>query len=463
LLFFSVSDFQIFGLVRASTAAVVVLNPCLRLHCSGLKSDMTNLHRAGCWQLCAAAAALLLVSVAATAPPRTFPPNPAPRACPCADASLCRPVVGPPRREVFAFQAIPQNWRAYDWSRVTTVALYSGLNDDNAAMLCYAHSVGVRVVHMTAWTWQFMPLENLANKTIRDLWVAYTVAQVVGSHLDGVNVDIEQPAKAGGAVATGIALLMEELAVALRPRIEGGGQISFDAASQVAGTGRGYPYARIAAACDFLVIMDYDLCCAQNGTATAAEQRCAAGPNAPADTALAGVAQFLAVHDVPFAFVLAVSWDGFSYRCNAGTSPTAERCPMPAVGPYGGKWYCDDSTGAELGYGVLRGMAANASVQPFTAWQRTTAWRRNATLRGNGSWATFNFVNASAAPPVVYQAWLDTPATLAPKYRFARERGLRGVGLWTVDSVSWGAPQLPAVWRDARDMWVALDAFRDGA
>lgn len=63
--------------------------------------------------------------------------------CPCQDPSLCEPIKGSPKNEVFGFVTSQVNWPGYNWTLLTTVALFT---DMNSSLLCHAHSFGVRVV-----------------------------------------------------------------------------------------------------------------------------------------------------------------------------------------------------------------------------------------------------------------------------------------------------------------------------
>ena len=63
--------------------------------------------------------------------------------CPCEDPSLCEPIKGAPKKEVLGFVTSQTNWPGYNWTTLTTVAMFTALND---SLLCYAHSKGVRVV-----------------------------------------------------------------------------------------------------------------------------------------------------------------------------------------------------------------------------------------------------------------------------------------------------------------------------
>ena len=51
--------------------------------------------------------------------------------------------------------------------------------------------------------------------------------------------------------------------------------------------------------------------------------------------------------------------------------------------------------------------------------------------------------------------WMDTPATLAIKYAWARRNGYRGVAFWNSGSVRYG----PKSMGEAKEMWDAVSAF----
>ena len=53
------------------------------------------------------------------------------------------------------------------------------------------------------------------------------------------------------------------------------------------------------------------------------------------------------------------------------------------------------------------------------------------------------------------QMWMDTPATLAIKYAWARRSGYRGVAFWNSGSVRYG----PNSMGEAKEMWDAVSAF----
>ncbi|KAJ7380314.1 hypothetical protein OS493_011036 [Desmophyllum pertusum] len=63
--------------------------------------------------------------------------------CPCEDPSLCEPIARPQGKEFLMFSTKPNVWRKYDWTKVTTIALFRPWDDE---LMCEAHKRGVRVV-----------------------------------------------------------------------------------------------------------------------------------------------------------------------------------------------------------------------------------------------------------------------------------------------------------------------------
>lgn len=57
-----------------------------------------------------------------------------------------------------------------------------------------------------------------------------------------------------------------------------------------------------------------------------------------------------------------------------------------------------------------------------------------------------------------FQIWFDNPASLVRKYALVHELGLRGTGLWNVDSLDYAATQGPRAY-ETLAMWAALQAM----
>ena len=111
-----------------------------------------------------------------------------PGECPCKNTSLCE-IIKTPRfeKELFAFHVAGEyrnfdQWRQYDWSRLTTIAPWEFL-DDSAELYCYAKSLGVRVVVPASPT---VDVYGGTNETVKESASAfryYSINQVQISQL----------------------------------------------------------------------------------------------------------------------------------------------------------------------------------------------------------------------------------------------------------------------------------------
>jgi di-N-acetylchitobiase len=390
---------------------------------------------------------------AAEAPATTsapwVPPQPQ-RKCPCSNASLCLPIQGPfPEKQIWAWEQNPTNFLSYDYARVTTFSLGGGFHSD---LLCYARFWGIRVV------WRIIgppDFAQIVNATYRTEYVQNVLQYAVDHYVDGIDIDIEDNVLHNQTdLRDGLTAFTKELAWKMRRTIVGGGQLSFCVANQpLHNGGRYYDYAALAETVDYLLIMDY--CTWSMAPGSTSNITCLAGPNAPASTALVGIAQYLAVYNQPSKYILAVPWFGYLYQCAAGTQPDAADCPIPNT-PWNGLFYCSDGVAAQWNYWTIMDMSRGN----FSGYFPTTPVTVNTTASGLGSWARVNAVAADGKGGwSVYQAWFDTPETLKQKYIMAKANGLGGVGFWNVDAISCGAPLTTENLIDQANMWRALDTF----
>ncbi len=63
-------------------------------------------------------------------------------------------------------------------------------------------------------------------------------------------------------------------------------------------------------------------------------------------------------------------------------------------------------------------------------------------------------------PLLVPQVWYDDPESLAAKYELAGRLGLRGVGMWNLDTLNYVSND-SEVTEQTQKMWQTLDAFLD--
>ena len=147
--------------------------------------------------------------------------------CPCSDASLCRPLSPqpPPRREVVAYLArtgafgtTGDEWRNFDWDKITSVALFDPWGRDknvtsHQEMLCTAHSKGVRILnwdgavftkeldgggcYVSHWYGNLLDCYRSGdcakayNTSAMRLWAQQTAACMERSGVDGAILDYE--------------------------------------------------------------------------------------------------------------------------------------------------------------------------------------------------------------------------------------------------------------------------------
>ena len=64
-------------------------------------------------------------------------------ACPCSDSNLCKPLDIGPRKEVVGFVTAKDNWKMYNYTHLTTLAIFTELDPQ---LVCYAHQKNVRIV-----------------------------------------------------------------------------------------------------------------------------------------------------------------------------------------------------------------------------------------------------------------------------------------------------------------------------
>ena len=362
----------------------------------------------------------------------------APFHCPCTDAKLCAPLTTPlPEKEVFAFLTEATNWRHYNFTYITTIALFAGFSGLDPQLLCYAHSKNIRL----SWGVAFGG-NQLLNTTAKAEFIASSVQQVVSTFADGVNFDFESPVNKSSAECDALTELYSDLHDAVKARVPSA-QITFDVAwSPNNIDNRGYNYTAIVSLSDFVVIMDYD-----TRSQVFTGPPCYGGPNAPAFTVREGIDRFLTATKLPASkFVLGVPWYGYDYPClNAKGNLSVDACEIETV-PFRGV-QCSDAAGLQYDFSTLMRNYRNSSIEK-------TSLIVNTTNVGDGLWARYNY---RADDWSVHAVWFDTPDVLGEKYAIAKSKGLRGLSMWNVDCLS-DAFSGPAA-ADTKAMWSAMDKF----
>ena len=134
--------------------------------------------------------------------------------CPCTNVSLCQPIQVGPRREKFAFIVDVNNWRSYNYSQITTIAMF--IDQLIPEFLCFAHSQQVRLVWPTGYD-----TKQLGNATARMEWIRSQVDKVKSTFADGINIDVEGPIKDGGPAVQQYTSLVQEVTELLHTEVPG--------------------------------------------------------------------------------------------------------------------------------------------------------------------------------------------------------------------------------------------------
>ena len=362
--------------------------------------------------------------------------------CPCGDPSNCNFVEVGERQEVLGWSTHPGRWMHYDWSKITTIAVFrdrsNTWDEDVWNMTCFAHSKQVRVVLMG-----FYDVANLSYPDRMSAWIQEMLVSAEKNRADGINIDIEQPILKGSKANEQLVWLVKQTRDAFHQRFPHS-QVTFDVAwSTDCVDNRCYDAKGLADASDFLVLMSYD----EQGQIYP-PQPCVAGANAGLQQTLDGITTYLSLGISSRKLVLGQPWYGYDYTCvphihnpriqlmdeglHAERKPPAV-CPMRKV-PYQGA-PCSDAAGTQIEYRqVMRLLHENST---------------------DGShW------NAAAKAPYFdyydhvghrHQVWYDNPTSLALKYELVQKLGMRGIAFWGTDFLDYtGKVQGRA---EAKVMW----------
>eukprot|EP01126_Amoeba_proteus_P038673 TRINITY_DN4043_c0_g1_i10.p1 TRINITY_DN4043_c0_g1~~TRINITY_DN4043_c0_g1_i10.p1 ORF type:complete len:356 (-),score=50.55 TRINITY_DN4043_c0_g1_i10:1611-2678(-) len=336
--------------------------------------------------------------------------------CPCNDKSLCEPLKIPPRKEFIVFGSYDE-YHNYDWTYLTTIALWSGTYDPD--IVCYAHARGVRLVIPTSFS-----VSDLGNVTAQNIWIDSLVKDVKDKYFDGVNFDFEDEIKLSSPQVELLTSLTQQLSKTFHEEIPGS-QVSFDVAwAPTCIDVRCYDYKALALATDFLVVMDYDEQSQIFGP-------CRAGPTSSLPYLVQGMQEFMSLGISEDKLVMGLPWYGHDFKCVSPVNITV--CPL-AFGPWRGV-KCTDAGSPEIVYSEIISKYVPISR---VMWDQVSA----------SPWLNYN-----DSTGIEHQLWFDTPKSLSIKSLAAKQMKLRGVSVFRVDYVDYNDPQQVA------EMWGSLNIF----
>ncbi|XP_075471775.1 di-N-acetylchitobiase [Ascaphus truei] len=338
--------------------------------------------------------------------------------CPCQDPALCAQITDTKEFEVFVFHSRGKNWKSYDWSQVSSVAVFAPYDPE---LMCYAHSKGARVLLKGD-----VPVKNIVDPKERTTWIAQKVDLAKSQYMDGINLDIEQPVLKQTPEYYALTALVQETTEAFHREIPGS-QVTFDVAwSPNCVDLRCYNYSGIADVCDFLFVMSYD---EQSQIWT----ECIAGANSPYNQTLSGYEDFIHLNIDPKKLVMGIPWYGYDYVCLAlseGNNCTLHKVPFRGAP-------CSDAAGQQVSYGTI--MKQVDSSITGRLWDKTQK---------------SPFYNYKDKQGKLHQVWYDDPQSISLKAAYVKERGLRGIGMWNGDLLDYSTD--PVAQQQTEDMWRAL-------
>nr|UCK81486.1 chitinase-like protein 3-1 [Arenicola marina] len=345
-------------------------------------------------------------------------PGPPGRACPCSNATWCRPVNRTVTSEVFSFRVQNKNktldYLGYDWSRLSTVALMKHVDDD---VMCAAHSHNVRLIYTDTYAGS-----KLLNPTARSKWVAAMTAVVVNNFFDGFHLDFEDfvnnqaRRKALNELFTGVVKSIKQHLPSA--------QITIDITFSPDVPHHAYDYVTLLKVADFAFLRLY------GQRRHVITPQCIAWAMSTNDVTLQGVKKYEKLGIPGNKLILGFGWYGFDFPCAKYHNGTCFRELIA-----GKCSYTDIITHSYEK--IVYFLKDNPTIKP--TWVPTAGSHR------------FEYKDAHGK---IRQVWYNDVQSLRMRYPLAAQHGLRGVGMWDLDMLDYSNTQMAADMR--REMFGAV-------
>ncbi|KAM3840698.1 di-N-acetylchitobiase-like [Vipera latastei] len=337
-------------------------------------------------------------------------------ACPCEHPALCKPISTHCDFEVFVFDVGGKTWKSYDWTQITTVATFG---DYDPELICYAHSKGSRVVLKGN-----ISVKKILKPALRTAWIKQKISLAKKQYMDGINIDIEQTVKKSSAEYYALTALVKETTEVFHKEIPGS-QVTFDVPWSPECTDRCYNYTGIADSCDFLFVMSYD-------EQSPLWSNCIARANAPYKQTLVGYDHYIRMGINPKKLVMGVPWYGYDYTC---PNLVKDHVCFFAKNVFSGA-PCNNATIRQAPYRIIMTLEKTSTSEILWDEEQKAP-----------------FLEYKDSKGAFHQVWFDNPKSISLKSTYAKERGLRGIGMWNANCLDYSSD---AAQQQTETMWKAL-------
>ncbi|GMH89015.1 hypothetical protein TL16_g11332 [Triparma laevis f. inornata] len=297
------------------------------------------------------------------------------------------------------------DWKAYDYDKITTLAIFASDDETIAAVTCLAHQKNVRVVKGCEF-----PMDQINDDDAMKTFIDSKVDEAKRLGLDGLNFDNE------GLTGTAniLAKRIKEVKAAFEAKFETP-QISFDLSIFPKNNqGDGYDFTAMNEDLDFQLPMGYDMCWGAK----------VATGNSPIESDKAGLQQYVDLGVPASNVVLGRPWYGWAYKCIDATNFTAP-CTLQEF---------------ETDFGEVAFQWSNDEIiEKWNLYDQTAITLDEATLT-----KYFTYVDSDSGDTM--QLWYDDEETLAEKYKIVEDGDFRGIAIWTVDMIKTNSDTYDAMW-----------------
>ena len=347
--------------------------------------------------------------------------------CPCSDPNLCKPLDVGPRKEIVGFVTAKDNWKMYNYTYLTTLAIFTELDPQ---LVCYAHQKNVRVVLAAKFD-----LTKLEDFDYRDHWISAQIDAVKSSFLDGINIDVEDPIPSINSLTDKLFMIfLDEIVTAFHREIPGC-SVSADVAWSPHCIGdRCYDHLSMANYMDFLVVMSYDERSQIHGP-------CVASANSALPQTALGIREFMKLGIHPWKLVLGQPWYGYNYPCISLDKEGTCHLQKHKISDSTSGINCFDTGGTQVSYyNILKLMNSSGAERK---WDNTL----------KAPYFTYTDSNKTN-----HQVWYDDPESLKYKYSYAHLMGMRGLAFWNIDQLDYNDANSNAI---NQPVWSAIDHYFD--